>query len=121
MLNYIAMCARDFKSKTLWTRQNGGNGTDDTFKFIWLKKKYKLLILISLNVDPQGPIDNKSTDDGFELNGNKPFSKFTLNHKAIEKSSFDYMGEIEQSRPIWSDHNQPVSDFWNSNLQPVWL
>ena len=106
MLSYIVMCARDIRSKTLWPRQNGGNCTDDIFKFIWLKGKYKLLILISLKVDPRGPIDNKSTDKRFALNGNKPFSKFTPNHKAIEKSSFAYMWEIEQSRLIWSDHNQ---------------
>ena len=106
MLSCIVMCARDIRSKTLWPRQNGGNYTDDTFKLIWLNGKYILLILISLNFDPRGPIDNKSTDNRFALNGNKPFSKFTPNHKAIEKSSLDHMGDIEQARPIWSDHNQ---------------
>ena len=38
MLSYIVMCARDIRSKTLWPRQNGGNCTDDTFKFIWSKE-----------------------------------------------------------------------------------
>ena len=40
-------------------RQNGSHFADDIFKFIFLNKKFCILIQISRKLVPKGPIDNK--------------------------------------------------------------
>ena len=44
---------------TLRLRQNGCYFTDDIFKWLFLNKDFHVMIEITLNFIPQGPIDNK--------------------------------------------------------------
>ena len=93
----------------------GRHLTDDVFKCIFMNEKFCILIRISLNFVPKGPIDNKPTSVqvmAWRLTGDKPLSEPMLNQ--MMDAYMRHWGEMNDSGRQLEINVKPCLHIWRT-------